>query len=456
MHIKNWFKSIDVFLLLFLALFTVDMVILKPLIIVAGLLFIFKRNSLKDLRNAPLFYLFIPLLGLFNFIFINPDFSKPHLISFLIGFSYWFMSLLAFNVIKNRVDKNEAAVTANTLDAWFSVNLIWSLGNLLYVMIQSRSLNPYMSADEAFGNSTGDYIRGIILGPSYLNMFVNAFFAIYYLYKEKYKTALAATIVAIITTANFANFIFILILISCLFLLRKKNARQTILIQLGLYVFFYLIISHNNLAYITKTLNGKKNDAMETQALQAIKLPFTNKYPNAWFNKYGKAVSFMETGEYLSQSPKNLLFGAGIGEFSSQLAVRTSDIPGIKKSRLFSKIPVYVAPSFLINHYGIFAAIYSLPPGYHSIRHFPSSFANQLLGEYGLLGLILFLIFYLGYFLKNYRMLSFSLPLLLMLCYFLMFDYLFEYLSVVVFFELFFLLDRKQHNTHLITNNDGQ
>jgi hypothetical protein len=76
----------------------------------------------------------------------------------------------------------------------------------------------------------------------------------------------------------------------------------------------------------------------------------------------------------------------------------------------------------------------------------PHSFPNQLLGEYGLLGGILFLVGYVWYFLKRGAAKGYFLVILLLTAGYLWFDYLFEYLSIMVFFELFFWQFR-QHQT---------
>ena len=139
-----------------------------------------------------------------------------------------------------------------------------------------------------------------------------------------------------------------------------------------------------------------------------------------------------------------MLLGAGMGEFSSQLALRTSDINRDKKSRVFRMLPEYISPDFHQNHYQVFTVIYGLPEVYHSIRHLPNSFINQIFGEYGVLGFIFFLVFYVWFFVKRVRKLKYSIFIGILMAYFLLFDYMFEYLSLVVFFEMFFLLELKQ------------
>ena len=66
----------------------------------------------------------------------------------------------------------------------------------------------------------------------------------------------------------------------------------------------------------------------------------------------------------------------------------------------------------------------------------PFSVYDQLFAEYGILGLLLFAIFYLGYFLKKWKTLTYGLPILVIMCAVFFIDYWFEQLSVIVFFEL--------------------
>ena len=69
---------------------------------------------------------------------------------------------------------------------------------------------------------------------------------------------------------------------------------------------------------------------------------------------------------------------------------------------------------------------------------------NQILGEYGLTGALLFAVFYLGYFLKHLRRLSYGRFMLIALMGFFLMDYWFESFSLVVIFELFLLLNMKE------------
>jgi hypothetical protein len=159
----------------------------------------------------------------------------------------------------------------------------------------------------------------------------------------------------------------------------------------------------------------------------------------------GKVVSFRETYKFVLSTPVHFLFGAGIGNFSSFLALRTSDIEVNQESRVFQLLPRYIAADFYNNHYQIFSEVYKLPVAYHSAKHLPSSFLNQVFGEYGIIGFLLFVFTYCLYFLRKYKKLSYSLIIGIAVLGYMLFDYLFEYLSVMIFFETFILLDIRQH-----------
>lgn len=425
--IRDYVMGADLALLLFLLAIVIDKASLKPVVILAALVYMWRGISWQRIKAIPLFYLLLPVMELLRFLFFNGDFSSGHTASFVAGELYWLMMAIAFLFLKYRTDMQGTLKLERTLIVFFYLNAIWSAGNLLGVMIASRSLNPYMLADLRFGNSTGDFIRGIFMAPCYINMFANAFFAIYFLFRRMYGPALLAVIIAVLTTCNFANMVFIPVLVLVVLRLKKKKASLAALGAIGVFTIFYFIVSPDNLNYAVSSTSGKGG-----------------------LMKYGKVEAVVQTGKFLASSPAHALFGAGMGQFSSQLAIRSSHMwAGSEGSRLFQMLPAYHSPHFDSNHYQILQRLYSLPPEYHSVKHQPHSFLNQLLGEYGIVGLLLFLVFYVWYFLRRYRYTTYALWIGLLLAGFLLFDYLFEYLSIVLLFELFFLIDvKKQGEAH--------
>ena len=473
--------------MLFILFFTVDKVALKPVALFAAGLFLIKTIKKEDLRNAPLFYIILPLLGLVNLFFFHQDFSSGRLISFSIGTIYWLMAFAAFIAVKVRIRDIGLRKTENTITVFFILNLLVSIYQLIHVIYISGTINPYSSELVEFGNSTGDYIQGVFLAPCYINMFVSCAFTVYFLYKRKYLLSFLAAALAFITTSNFANVIFLLVLLVLFVVLNVKKARLTILFQLAFGTIFYLFVSYGNLSYFASSFTTKSKDTAESSVLKSIALNDVKKDPvappkNSANTKakakvrqakedsikraetiavlkqmndgeqivmndkeFGKLISLKQTKNFLESGTSNFLFGAGVGAFSSQLALRTSDIPVKNGSRLFARAPRYVSPDFKKNHYQVFSTIYQMGPEYHSIRHLPNSELNHIPGEYGVMGLIAFLVFYVGFFLKRAKRATYSILIGLMMGYFLLFDYVFEYLSLVLFFEIFFLTDLKRN-----------
>jgi len=157
----------------------------------------------------------------------------------------------------------------------------------------------------------------------------------------------------------------------------------------------------------------------------------------------GKLNALRQTFHFFYQHPNFILTGMGMGNFSSKLAFRVS---GLKMAGGFPEGYYYVHDAFKNNHLALFIFYFSKPAGLHSLTNTPNSVYDQLLSEYGIAGLLLFLAFYLGFFLKRSKGLSYGIPIILLMGGFFFLDYWFEQLSVVIFFELLLFTDIKQAN----------
>ncbi|WP_428663297.1 hypothetical protein [Runella sp.] len=155
----------------------------------------------------------------------------------------------------------------------------------------------------------------------------------------------------------------------------------------------------------------------------------------------GKALALIQTFRFFVKNPGKILTGEGMGNFSSKLAFRAT---GLGIAGGFPKKYTYINGDFMQNHLDIYLAFFSKRADYHSLTNSPFSVYDQLPAEYGLLGLFAFGVFYLGFFAKHYKTLTYGLPLLLLIMAVLLVDYWFEQLSVLVLFELLLLLNIKE------------
>jgi hypothetical protein len=155
----------------------------------------------------------------------------------------------------------------------------------------------------------------------------------------------------------------------------------------------------------------------------------------------GKATGIIQSITYLSKHPDKIIAGIGIGNFSSKIAFRASGM-GIRGR--YPENHTYINNAFLSNHLDLYMSFFSKEVSFRSVKNNPFSVYDQLLAEYGLLGLLSFIIFYFGFFAKNYKILTYGIPILLFLVFIFFIDYWFEQLSVMILFELMLFLNIKE------------
>lgn len=159
----------------------------------------------------------------------------------------------------------------------------------------------------------------------------------------------------------------------------------------------------------------------------------------------GKLISFNQTKDFLSSSEKNFLIGAGPGGFSSRLAFMHSDLIG-QQTRFLTWLPHYETEVFNENHKTIYQHILYLDTSYNTFSNKPFSFYNEIFGEYGIIGFIFWVLFYIGFYLKRWKHLTFTRFLLPFVLVVLATDYWYHSLTIIVVLELLALIDLKINN----------
>jgi len=155
----------------------------------------------------------------------------------------------------------------------------------------------------------------------------------------------------------------------------------------------------------------------------------------------GKLIGFLQTTNFLHHHINRIVTGAGIGNFSSKLAFRAT---GLGFAGGYPHKFTYIGHDFMVNHLDLYLNYFSKRAGFHSLTNSPFSVYDQLLAEYGLIGLLIFAVYYLGFFARHFKALTYGLPLLLLMLAAFFIEYWFEQLSVIVFFELLLLLNIKE------------
>lgn len=158
----------------------------------------------------------------------------------------------------------------------------------------------------------------------------------------------------------------------------------------------------------------------------------------------GKITGTVQTFDYLVAHPLQSIAGLGPGNFSSKIAFRAAGA-GIRGD--YPKNYIYINPAFMRNHLDLYLSFFSKNAEFRSVRNNPYSTYDQMLSEYGILGLLALIICYIGFFARHYKKLSYGLPILMMVAGIFFLDYWFEQLSVLVIFELMLFLNIKETTT---------
>ncbi|SFU45915.1 hypothetical protein SAMN04487941_0898 [Pontibacter akesuensis] len=365
---------------------------------------------------AKAFYIFIASYSLvYGALFL---FNQNYWIAYFLVLLFWIIAFIAFCEIENFIKQNDFQTINATINCYFFINFIFVVQQLISIIIYSGSLNPFNASA-----SHGDMIMGIYSNSS-INMIVMGFYAIYFFYKRSLGKLFIA-LFCFLMTGYMSGLLILLVALTMFFFLFEKRISlkiYSILIIISIIVFYYFF-SRENYDYAL----GYINRALAFDA----KMPF-------------KLKSYIQTYHYWTDSAANFIFGAGPGNFSSRVTfVVSGDYVGWYPESLS-----YVSKSFAKNHFWIWNYDFNNPwDNINNAANQPFSAYNQIIGEYGLIGLIAFIFLYIGFWMRGFMSLTYGKIIFISFLGYLVLDYWFEYFSVVILFELFMLLNRKESET---------
>jgi hypothetical protein len=156
----------------------------------------------------------------------------------------------------------------------------------------------------------------------------------------------------------------------------------------------------------------------------------------------GKITGLLQTLNFYKQHPAKTVSGDGMGNFSSKLAFRAT---GLNFTGGYPAKYAYINPLFMANHLDVYLRFFSSGPGFHSLTNSPFSVYDQVLAEYGLLGVLSLVLLYCWFFARHYKKLSYGISLMVFVAAMFFVDYWFEQLSVMVLFEMMMFLNIKEN-----------
>lgn len=376
-----------------------------------------KKNVFK-IDSICWFYIIIVLIGGISYFYaiIMNGFSYRGCFLFLLSNFFWIFYLIFYMVIKRWIENSLKENIERVLMLLFWTNVLVCGIQYLLMVIEFKALNPFLTE---MGTSAGDNIKGIFANSS-VNMIVNSFFLIYFLVERKKMILIFSTIIIILFTSYMSGILCFMIAFAVFYLFNKNisvKLRIISLLSFILFLFMFYILSVDNIIY-------------SYSILESI---FTISPPR-------KVVSFLQTFEFLTSSAMHFFLGAAPGHFSSRVAF----MAGGEFVDWFPSALSYKSIFFNKYHFQLWNYDVLSIPFNDGTANQPFSVYNQILGEYGILGLISFFILYLKGLYKKIAQLPYSSLLMTSTLLYLFLDYWFEYFSCMIILEILILTLHKQ------------
>lgn len=415
-------ETIQYYLLLIIFLLSGNLVLQLFFLGLFGVVILMLSKKKITIDERAFFYFGLSLMSFVQFfLFFRDDYSSNYLLNSGIALLFWLLAFLAYLLIKTISINLSIERIKKLLDTFFILYLLILAFQFMLVVFETRSLNPFSSSMYSYGQSTGDHLRGVFSNSS-ISMVIMSFYTVFYAYKRQWKVILAAIAMLF---ATYMSGVFIFAIIASLYVFFTFALKTKIKIIGGMVAvfLFLLVVTPNNLLYVqlilTKNLNSKVDPPR-------------------------KMISFEETIESALSSPQNFLFGEGAGKFSSRTAFLTAG----DYTAWFPKELIYKSQAFQENHLRLWNKRILSVRYKDGTHNQPFSFYNQILGEFGLIGVCLFFI-YLFYIIRNWHKLTYGRILALTTLGFFVLDYWFDYFSVIIFLELFINLNIKENTREL-------
>jgi hypothetical protein len=481
--------------------------------IVAVLLYLgymlYNKFRFKSPVNVNKFYLLIVVTGTISSFFQSSFGHSNYWLGYFLGVLTWITAGIISYSVYITVINLPAQKLYNTIKAFFGVNIVVSLAQLIYLINLSGRLIPYWywEPTEYFGGATGDHIYGVFNNISVTNAMISAIGSVYFLFRKELWWSVLCLFVLILCTSNLTLIFYCALLFGVLILVKQRHVRKGVIILFIVTAILYPFLTIDNIKYVnyvyanesvraeefkkeklkikdtvvdneveyefqkaqsyinkegyyvmkpttralynlttnlqyiqaygTLKAQEKKNFVLDPDSLRRMMVDMYGETPEntplATYTKPVKVYAHIQTLFFLKSNFKNLVCGAGIGNFSSKLAIKTT---GLNLQGGFPADYLYVGPYFIPYHFYTLLYVFSQPPSEHSIINMPNSVYNQIGGEYGLAGLAVFAIFYIGFFLKNWKKIKAGRYILALTLIFFGFEYWFEMISLTVIFEL--------------------
>ena len=397
-----------------------------PLAKLLGLLVLFLSPTTWRIRFGELgrFYIAILILSFASSLYFFTHLERNYLFALVIGLFFWVVCLLIHSMIYESVTQHSVKRTERTVRVFFYILFATSFAQYVEHVLLGPASDSILRVLAVGG--VGDHLMSVYTFSSDA-MLVYGILTFYFIHKRWWKLVLLSVLALLWT--NFMSGILTFLVAWVMYLIFFRSLHfivRSVVVVLGVVSLFLLVyMNWDNFNYAYELITQVADGNLVARKLSA----------------------HLQTLSYATSGPKELLLGAGMGNFSSRLAFLTAG----EYVDWFPSALIYRHELFTQSHFSLWndEILSANIIGLDGTINQPFSVYNQLIGEYGLLGCMLFVVFYLGFFLRRWKLL---LPtqkaLFFFMLGFLFLDYWFEYFSTLVVFEWIMLLSMRSQRAH--------
>lgn len=366
----------------------------------------------KTITKHTLFYLFMVLLSIISAtINVEKILSYNYLFILLYSIFIWMTLFYISNNTIRLLNKTSNKIIEKSILLFFKLNVIINVFLYLYFAAVHKTINIY-----SVSGVMGDYIGGM-MGHSRNLMIVFSFYSAYFYFRKENTKLFICLINMALTTFMSGLVIYFAALIFFLIFLENRTKwykKVLTIFSISVVLLLLFLLSRNNILY----------------AAQFITQILTDNPPR-------KIISFNQTIAELVSDIRAFLFGFGPGNFSS----RGAFFAGGEYVDWYPSSLQYKSEVFSKNHFTLWNDSVLRLPFSDGTANQPFSVYNKIFGEYGILGFLSLIFIYLKnlYYSTRNNFAYKKILIILLLGYFLL-DYWFEYISIIIFFEIFISL----------------
>ncbi|MFC0773506.1 hypothetical protein [Terrimonas alba] len=265
-----YFRKINWTLLLFLILFLNVKMMVK--IVAVGCLLLLNYKLFQDKtifrQKFILFYVCMIGIALLNLLLIPV--TTNYIIAVSAGIIFWMLCTAAALLNSWFVLKTDTSKLHSTVSLFFLTNAAVTLVQLVLIMLDAGSFNPYtyQGMYQKYFIGTGDLLTGASFDVSTTNALLNAFGVVYFLSRNKMILALLCMIVLLFTASNFTNVLIAGVLLFLFIFQSTKEQKSIILVCVSLLVIFMIRVSPQNNNYVTETTKKLLNKDTKIPAVK--------------------------------------------------------------------------------------------------------------------------------------------------------------------------------------------